>query len=231
MFSRAAPNGLALTIAAVTVPDSATLATLAIAVVTVFLVLVTGGVVLATLGLVAATFYQGHLTRTSLDLSIRPLLADPRPDLGAPPDVVLFGAPGRQSFNVAVGVLWMNGDGSQISLPFRNVGAGVAVITSATTEPDVTGEVNVSRKFVPVGEHVRVNVSRMSAKGDAARVGPGWAYPGFALLIHYTDVSGGQPLISRAEFRQYATQGPFVETISIFKAHEPKPFVVSRSTG
>jgi hypothetical protein len=77
-----------------TVPDPATLATLAIAFVTTILVLVTGGLVVATLGLVAATFWQAHLTRKSHDLSIRPLLADPNPGVGGVLDDILFGAPG-----------------------------------------------------------------------------------------------------------------------------------------
>jgi len=210
--------------------DPATLATLAIALVTTGLVLVTGGVVLATMGLVAATFWQGRLTRTALDLSIRPLLADPRPDPDAPPDVVLFGAPGRQSLKVEVGMLWMRQDGTQISLPFRNVGAGVAVIMRATTEPLIDGSVYVSRKFVPVGEHVRVNISRAGPPVSKAKVGFWWAMEPFAVLIHYTDSSGGQPLVSRADFKQYATQGPFVETISIFREGGEKPFVIGRSS-
>jgi hypothetical protein len=61
-------------------------------------------------------------------------------------------------------------------------------------------------------------------------VGQWWAMKPFAVLIHYTDASGGQPLVSRADFEQYATQGPFVGTISIFKKGEQKPFVVGRSS-
>jgi len=81
-----------------------------------------------------------------------------------------------------------------------------------------------------VGEHVRVNISRAGPPVSKAKVGFWWAMEPFAVLIHYTDSSGGQPLISRADFKQFATQGPFVETISVYKRGQTTPFVIGRSS-
>jgi hypothetical protein len=130
---------------------------------------------------------------------------------------------------VPVGALWFRDDGTRISLPFRNVGAGVAVITEAATDPPIDGSIYVTRKFVPPGEHVRVNISRGGNKGEPP-VGQWWAMAPFAVLIHYTDAAGGQALISRAEFRQHATQGPWVEKISVFEKGKTSPFAVGRSS-
>jgi len=199
--------------------DSLTLATLALVVIT--------------LGLVIATLWQVRLNRRSLDLSIRPLLAETDPVVEGPNvEDVQFGPPGRTSLRVRLGELALNEDGTNISLPFRNIGAGVAVITGATTDPEVEGSVVVARKFVPVGEHVRVNVSvqRPESTLPVPQTGHWWAMKPFAILIQYTDAEGRQPLVSRAEFRQAATQGPWVAKISVFKKGKKRPFAVGEST-
>src|SRR4051812_26837765 len=108
-----------------------------------------------------ATYRQGVLARRSLDLSIRPLLADPSPaDSSDVKDVVQFGAPGRNVAEIRAGALYYHtGDSGvfQLSVALRNVGGGLAVVQSTQTEPPVMGSVEVTRKFVPVGEQVRVN--------------------------------------------------------------------------
>ena len=73
-----------------------TIATLLLAAITAGLVLVTSGLFLANITLVGITFWQVLLNRRALDLSIRPLLAEPGPvDGDAPEEDVLFGVPGR----------------------------------------------------------------------------------------------------------------------------------------
>ena len=130
------------------------------------------GVILATLvlasvtaGLVVVTFLQARLARNGLDQSIRPLLPDPLPrPATAEPEVLLFGNPGRDSVSVLQGRFYFSkagGGGFKLSVAFENIGAGVATILGARTEPSVLGSVYVSRKFAPVGALVRVNVSIM----------------------------------------------------------------------
>jgi hypothetical protein len=185
---------------------------------------------LATLLLVAATmlvalaaFRQATLAKNALELSIRPLLADPEPVTSEQEvEWTTFGPPGRDSIRLGVGVFFYREDGGLVSFPFRNIGSGAAVITNATTEPAINGSVYVARKFVPQGEHVRVNISR-TPEGDHQSMP-------LAVLIHYTDAAGRQAMISRADVQQAATQGPWIETISVFKKGHFKPFAVGRST-
>jgi hypothetical protein len=90
-----------------------------------------------TVGLVLVTFSQVILSRRALDQSIRPLLADPsRSEDNSDTEKSLFGAPGRDSPDVVKGRLYIHStSGSlQLSIPFENVGAGVAVVTAARTE-------------------------------------------------------------------------------------------------
>ncbi len=125
----------------------------------------------------------------------------------------------------------MDEKGFRVSLSFRNIGAGVAVIIGATAEPAVEGEIYVDRKFVPVGELVRVNVTRGGSMTSGTKVatGPWWAMSTFAVLIRYTDAAGAQAMVSRAEFKQYPTKGPYVETIRVFEKGKSEPFIVGRS--
>ncbi len=76
----------------------------------------------------------------------------------------------------------------------------------------------MSRKFVPVNEIVRVNISILADISDMERFkDQWWAMDGFAVSVEYADSDGRQRLVSRAEIRQYATQGPFVQEIAVFK--------------
>ena len=179
---------------------------------TLIVAVVTGGLVLVTL-------LQVALSRRALDQSIRPLLADPTRNLEASlTEHVLFGAPGRDSVAVQPGSFYLNRTEGmlQISVPFENVGAGVAIITGAQTTP-ASGEVYISRGFVPVGSSVRINISILLGlkTTEQFEMDGSWAYDGYSVIVDYTDASGKQKRSSRAEIRQYATQGPFVQSISV----------------
>jgi hypothetical protein len=202
-------------------------------------------VAFVTLCLVAVTYQQGRLARRTLDLSVRPLLADAmtlreegHPDevlLVRPPvETIQFGPPGRDSVQVLPGQFYYAADEGklQLSVAFRNVGAGVAVIKEATTDPEVLGSVYVSRKFVPVTERVRVNVSiLLSGDSLAERFKTHWwAMERFAVSIAYTDAHGRQPMVSRAEIKQAATQAPWVEEIAVFDRGQRRHAVVGRSS-
>jgi hypothetical protein len=115
----------------------------------------TFGVALVTLVLALVTYRLVQVDSRALDLSVRPLLGDLAPP-GETQEVIQFGAPGRDSVPVAVGQFYFDqraGSGIfQVSVALRNIGTGVAAIQKAWTDPSVPGSVEVSRKFVPVGE-------------------------------------------------------------------------------
>jgi hypothetical protein len=170
-------------------------------------------------GLVLATFFQVFQNRKALNQSIRPLLADPtRNHDDGDSERILFGAPGRDSPHVPRGRLYLHRTSGmlQLSIPFENVGAGVAVITGVRTKPP-SGEVYVSRGFVPVAASVRVNISILLGLLHTEIFGPdgSWAYDGFLVLVEYTDAQGKQKRTTKAEIRQYATQSPFVQQIGV----------------
>jgi hypothetical protein len=118
----------------------------------------------------------------------------------------------------------------RLSVPFENVGAGVAVVQEVRMEPRGVGDLRVSRKLVPVGTTVRVSASILITGETDAFASDNWAMEGVFVSISYTDADGGQPLISRAEIKQYTTQGPFVEKIAVFHQGDETPFVEGRAS-
>lgn len=96
-------------------------------------------------------------------------------------------------------------------------------------EPPGSGDLRVSRKLVPVGTTVRVSASILIADEADAFATDYWAMEGVFVSILYTDGDGDQPLLSRAEIRQYTTQGPFVEKIAVLHQGEETPFVEGRA--
>lgn len=191
-------------------------------------------VALGTLALAAVTYQLAATGKKTLETSIRPLLVDPRPASATDrKDMIQFGPPGRRNLEAPRGQLSYetNAGGLVVSIAFENVGAGVAAIEKAETDPSVLGTVFVSRKFVPVGEIVRVNVSILVGGDHGDRFAKDtWAMEDFAITISYTDAEGGQPCRSRASFRQFATQGPFVEKIEIFQDGNSLPVATGQGS-
>lgn len=176
------------------------------------------GIAVVTLVLAVITLSLVGVTYRQLRSSIRPLLADPKEPTDGDEEVILFGAPGRDSPKVAVGRIYYywKSDVLQISVPFENIGSGPAAIVRARTSPDVGGSIYISRKFIPVGGQVRVNVSillGLARSKDLTKMS--WAVDGFSIAVEYTDANRSQKQVSSAEIRQYATQGPHVREISI----------------
>ncbi len=182
----------------------------------------------------AAAEISAAVASRAQELAIRPLLADPRPaDPGAPTDFVQFGAPGRARIAIRPGSFyWKQEESSfQLSISVENVGAGVAVIQGATMQPPAAGDIRVSRKLVPVGTLVRVSASILLGPPESEQFrGQWWAMDGVYVAIEYSDADGGQTLISRAEIRQYATQGPYIERIAIFHKGDVEPIVEGHSS-
>jgi hypothetical protein len=195
-----------------------------------------------TLSLAFGTFLLARRTsgmadaeRRSLRLAVRPFLADPSPTKFTDVHEQLqFGAPGRISVEVRRGDFWheMSGpSGGHFSVAFENVGSGVAAVVSARVEPPLRGDVYVSRRFVPTGEIIRVNVSVLDLPAEGkSPLGQWWAMEGVDVLIEYSDTIGEARLLSRASIRQYATQGPFVQEITVSDLVEDKVLAVGRGS-
>jgi hypothetical protein len=74
----------------------------------------------------------------------------------------------------------------------------------------------VSRKFVPIGSLLRVNVSINLGMPQSDRFkSQWWAVDGIDVSVDYKDTNGGELFTSTATIRQYATQGPTVQQITI----------------
>jgi hypothetical protein len=202
----------------------ATTATLVVAVGTFALAGVTLALALITRGQGTAIREQAGLAREALTVSTRPLLADARPE-EAHESNIQFGAPMRPRINLPERQgFYFDPDHGGVALctvPFRNIGAGVAVVTSAKSEPDGSVDVIVSSKFVPSGAVVRVN---LSAHAGTSAIDP---LEGFSVIISYSGADGGQRLITQADVRWLATSGPDVRRIAIFRDGENEPFAVS----
>ena len=197
--------------------------TLSLAAATLFLVIRTSGIV--------------DVSERALSVGLRPLLADPRPAAfsDSQQEQLLFGAPGRISPTVPWGRLWWDHlpDGSvpHFSVAFENGGSGPAAIVGWRTTPGFGGDVYVSRKFVPVGSLLRVNVSVQTAIPDAERFkDQWWAMEGIDVTVDYTDTDGGEVLTSTATIWQYATQGPTVQQMVITRKSDGQVLATGKSS-
>lgn len=183
------------------------------------------GLAAVTLVLVLKTKGMVDVSRKALEVGVQPLLADPRPPVpGTPDEQIQFGAPGRISPTVPYGRLYWKADEaggvSHFSLAFENIGAGVAAIHAARTEPSIPGDIYISRKFVPVGALLRLNVSIQGILPGGERFkDQWWAMEGIEVSVDYSDVAGGEILTSTASIRQFAVQGPFVQAITVRRSY------------
>lgn len=187
------------------------------------LLVAAGTLSLAAVTLVLALKTKGmvDVSRRALQVSVQPLLADPRPpNPGTPDEHIQFGAPGRISTTAPYGKLywWQDKDGevTHFSLAFENIGAGTAAIHGARIEPPIPGDIYISRKFVPVGALLRLNISILQdLPGSEQFKNHWWAMKGIEVSVDYSDVAGGGSLTSTASIRQFATQCPFVQEITV----------------
>ncbi len=146
--------------------------------------------------LAVATFVVASRTREALRATIRPVLVD-----------VPMDAPGSARVTHADGLeLLVETDSVHVlakekyvfcSLPLRNVGPGVAVISGlGLREPSWSG--NASRMIVPPGEATRFSFSVPRDRPELSE-GIGSMLGGrFILEARYADAEGGQDTITRA---------------------------------
>lgn len=184
--------------------DPVTVATLVVAGVTALLALI--------------TFWQVRVTRSTLELSVRPLLANAKFD-PTRQEKLLFGAPGRISPEVPHGALFYEsstGDAFWLSVAFENIGSGPAAVSGAYVTPAIQASVHVSPTFVAVGEVLRVNFSILTSMPDNERFRDfWWAMDGLAVTVEYSDTNNGQRIRTTAHIQQAATQAPWIGSVTI----------------
>jgi hypothetical protein len=194
------------------------------------------GLAAVTLALVLKTKGMVEVSRRALEVGVRPFLADPRP-IGPETlkETLAFGAPGRISPSVPHGSIFWNstedGGVSHFSIAFENVGAGTAAITAWRTEPKLPGNVYASRKFAPVGSLLRINVSVLiGLPGAEMFANHWWAMNGIKTVVDHSDTCGGELLTSTAYISQCATQGPFVQEITVHRKSDGQLLAAGRSS-
>ena len=125
----------------VSISDPVALATLVVAAATVVLAFVTDRL--------------AGLTRSTLDLSIRPLLADPvLVDGTEEMEHLLFGPPGRVEHKVHRGELYVEYTEERFSVAFENLGAGVATVTGASLDPGSPGAARLASRLPSERERI-----------------------------------------------------------------------------
>jgi hypothetical protein len=170
--------------------------TLALAAATFLAVVVGVATVRASQRMADAAQATATADKLALEGSIRPLLIPttpyPEPDQqGAPNERVTFGTSG---YNVALGSVSVraNPGSTLISVPVRNVGAGIAVLSEPAprVRPHGQGWQGVggsTDRIIPAGETTRlqweVRDEMTSTRFDAE--------------VSYTDARGGQPMRTR----------------------------------
>jgi hypothetical protein len=168
---------------------------------------------------------QLELTTEALNATVLPLLVDVPPSENPGDDVVVFAAPGRRGYPIRGDTVYRRSDPPYYcSVPLRNVGAGVAVIQVAWTEPELPGAIEIPGLIVQPGERVRINITLPdhALLDDAVRS----AWDGsFFVAVMYVDARGGQMMITRAHVGTYATSGTKLRGISATRAGDEKPFL------
>ena len=180
----------------------------------------------AALGLVGSRRESGRLARREYQLSVRPLLSEIPAEDHASLELVRFGPPRNNSVETRGSALYLAEDDAllQMSVPFRNVGSGPAVIRRVAVEPRGMGSVIASRAIVAVGGLVRVNAS-------LAIVSPSHrtklAVESFTMIIEYSDAAGSQQLVSRAHINRVGEGGSYVGPVDVLQHGEEEPFLTA----
>jgi hypothetical protein len=168
---------------------------------------------------------QLKLTTEALDATVLPLLVDVPPTSDAERDSGAFGAPGRRPYDLSSHQVYIRFDTPhEFSAPLRNVGAGVAFIQQAWTEPELPGSLDISSRVVRTGERTRINIVLPDHAYLDDDVRNTWS-SSFVIAVLYVDARGGQTMVTRAHIGTYATSGTLVRGITVTRAGEDRPFL------
>jgi hypothetical protein len=144
---------------------------------------------------------QMRIAQQTLGAQIRPVLIDVPPDLSIEEPVFYGGVEDRLAGHHGSVHAGATANGVTISLPFRNAGAGLAIIRAVGLRvgaPIPSPPVTIMPANVPVGEKGRINFALpldhpvTRAVQDALR-----AHGSFSIDVAYTDLAGEQQTISR----------------------------------
>jgi hypothetical protein len=170
---------------------------------------------LAVLAQSEATSQQAAVAQAALDASVQPMLG--------PVPVGEFDEADAEADRGEV--RWrFSDDYLLISVPFRNVGSGVALVTSARIS-DRDGKMferaqEVGQTAIPPGESTRVFFSlRVPENNDIVRSNVQ------LVTVRYADVSGRQRFRSVAAVREVYHHDPQVVRVGVYRDDDEDPFV------
>lgn len=164
---------------------------------------------------------QAKLSAEALALSVQPLLGEALPSQRGETTTGAFPAPGRDGYTLHLDQFYLREN--HVSIPFSNIGPGVAVIKRAWSEPPFSGT-EVTAHLVPAGGTMRVNLSAAEVEEIYAQLEI--LGMSFTVAIEYADARGDQTYVTRALVASYATSEPAIRGLSVTRGNEEEPFVV-----
>jgi hypothetical protein len=221
-----------------------TIATFVLAFLTGLLALATVGMAMATRKVAKTTLetaqatsasalaaeYQTRLARDALEAGVRPILTDVPAGTPSPfPEVSFDNGPKETAGDASMVVVPGEMDAfAYCSIPLRNVGPGVAFVTSLGLR---FGEVGWSGKasstVVAARESTRFTFSIPKDRPELEQGLADLRAGRIVLEVRYTDVRGAQDTITRAVAVRRPGESFRVRQVFLFRAGEQEPFVSS----
>jgi hypothetical protein len=170
---------------------------------------------------------QLQVTRDALNATVLPLLVDvpPTPDQIA--EFVEFGSPVDTTFRMIASQVFKTEQPHHLfSIPLRNIGVGIAVLTRVWTEPAMPVEIDFTNRTVEPTDRVRVNLTAPESIDEDPAAMEHWN-GSFLLAVEYSDALGAQTLVTRALVGTHATSGTQVRGFSISRDGLDEPFISS----
>jgi hypothetical protein len=175
----------------------------------------------------AASADQLLLAQQAFEASVLPILAEEPGSIAVGPNPIRYPHSdyGKQFGNAEVEVVDL-ADGTHVSIPLRNVGPGIAVITSAGLSPPGSVHAAFTRNIVPSGESVRFLFTVPRANADARPILESIDSGTLSVTVGYHDATGRQDLIGRADLH-VGGRGWFIRQISVRRRADEEPFIMS----
>ncbi len=176
----------------------------------------------------AASSGQLALAQEAFEASVIPILAEVPESSPEPAEEARYPGSGYRQTFLPAQVEVSDWNGSQhISIALRNVGNGIAVITSLGLTSGGFAEGAFTRKIVPVGEIVRFAFATPFDHPDAGPVLTSLKAGTITIVVGYDDATGRQHLIEHADLHQNDLGLWRIRQLSVYRRGEPEPFLRS----